>query len=547
MKQLHFSIMLSILMSVFTVHSYAHDIEVKNDDGIPIYYKLLNGKKELAVSFRGDRCDSYSYEYQGDVVIPEHVIYEGEKYSVTSIGERAFYDCKVLSSVIIPKSVTFIGNSAFVNCTGITSLTIPHSVTFIGNSAFASCTGITSLTILDGVTYIDIGAFVGCTGITSVTIPKSVTHIGSGVFGNCSSLIQLQVEAGNRIYDSRGNCNAIIETATNTLIAACQTTTSIPNTVTAIGNSAFSSTGITTLIIPNTVTSIEENAFQGCKKLTSVTIPNNMSIIDANVFAGCSALTSISIPSSVTAIGQAAFWGCTNLTSIAIPNSVVSIEKWAFSGCSSLSSVTMGNGVRSIGYAAFAQCTGLTSVTLPNSVISIGRFCFDGCKALKEVICLAEKVPSYAYDSYEISYIHRNTTLKVPENSIDLYKAQKPWCDFGKIVVYSPDNEAANSVIAMIKAIGKVVYTDVSKARIDAARAAYEALTDVQKALVTNVANLIAAEAKYLELQELATGINVVSVDNAENIWYDLSGRQLSKKPVTKGVYIQNGKTVLIK
>lgn len=547
MKQLHFSIMLSILLSIFVVQSYAHDIEVKNADGVSIYYKLMNGKKEVAVSFRGDRYDSYSYEYQGDVVIPEYVIYGGEKYLVTSIGERAFYDCKVLSSVVIPKSVTFIGNSAFVNCTSITSLAIPNSVTFIGNSAFSGCKGITSLTIPNGVTYIDIGAFGGCTGITSVTIPESVTYIGSNVFYGCSSLIKMQVEVGNRIYDSRENCNAIIETATNTLIAACQTTTSIPNTITAIGTSAFSGTDITSLTIPNSVTSIRESAFQGCKMLTSLSIPNTVSMIDIEVFAGCSALTYISIPNSVTAIGEAAFWGCTNLTSIVIPNSVISIERWAFSGCTNLASVTLGNRVLSLGYAAFGQCASLTSVTLPNSVISIGRFCFDGCKALKEVICLAEKVPSYAYDSYEISSIHRNAILKVPENSIDLYKSQKPWSDFGKIVVYSPDNEAANSVIAMIKAIGKVVYTDVSKARIDAARKAYEALTDVQKALVTNVETLIAAETKYLELQEMATGINVVSADDTGNIWYDLSGRKLSQKPVTKGVYIQNGKTVLIK
>ena len=180
--------MLSILLSIFVVQSYAHDIEVKNADGVSIYYKLMNGKKEVAVSFRGDRYDSYSYEYQGDVVIPEYVIYGGEKYLVTSIGERAFYDCKVLSSVVIPKSVTFIGNSAFVNCTSITSLAIPNSVTFIGNSAFSGCKGITSLTIPNGVTYIDIGAFGGCTGITSVTIPESVTYIGSNVFYGCSSL-----------------------------------------------------------------------------------------------------------------------------------------------------------------------------------------------------------------------------------------------------------------------------------------------------------------------------------------------------------------------
>lgn len=122
-----------------------------------------------------------------------------------------------------------------------------------------------------------------------------------------------------------------------------------------------------------------------------------------------------------------------------------------------------------------------------------------------------------------------------------------PWSDFGNIIAYSPDNEAANVVIANINAIGEVSYTDVSKALIEVARTSYETLTDVQKALVTNVEVLIAAERKYEELQQMTTSINVISADDANDIWYDLSGRKLSKKPVTKGIYILNGKTLFIK
>lgn len=569
MKQLHFSIMLSILLSIFVVQSYAHDIEVKNADGVTIYYVWTNNKAELAVSYRGSSFDNFSDEYIGNVVIPSSVIYKEKTYPVTSVSMKAFYGCTSLTSITIPNSViyikeyafyhckalkavtipnnvtsidqaafcgcssltsltignsvTSIGLSAFSGCSKLTSIIIPNSVTTIGQDAFGGCIGLTSINIPNSVTSIGLTALRDCTGLTSVTIPQTVTSIGGGVFSGCSSLTTLKVEAGNPVYDSRDNSNAIIETATNTLIAVCQATN-----------------------IPNSVTSIGVYAFSGCKWLSSITLPNSVTSIGAAAFMNCTGLVSVIIPNSVTFIDHSVFQGCTSLTSIVIPNGVPSIGESTFSFCTSLASITIPNTVLSLGRWSFCNCTSLASITIGNGIISIGNEAFNGCKKLSEVICLAENVQTASLSAFFAVPI-QNATLKVPENSIDLYKSQKPWCDFGEIVVYSPDNEAANSVIAKIKAIGKVVYTDVSKARIDAARKAYEALTDVQKALVTNVANLIAAEAKYLELQELATGINVVSVDNAENIWYDLSGRQLSKKPVTKGVYIQNGKTVLIK
>ena len=125
MKQLHLPIMLSILLSMFTVHSYAHDIEVKNADGITIYYKWMNGKSGLSVTYRGDFADTYPYEYQGEVVIPASVIYGGEEYPVTSIGQGAFRFCETLISVTIPSSVTSIEQSAFGFCQNLTLLPFP--------------------------------------------------------------------------------------------------------------------------------------------------------------------------------------------------------------------------------------------------------------------------------------------------------------------------------------------------------------------------------------------------------------------------------------
>ena len=277
---------------------------------------------------------------------------------VKSIGDWAFCDCESLTSITIGNSVTSIGIRAFDKCSSLTSIIIPNSVTSIGYGAFSSCTGLTSVTIPDSVTSIGDSAFYGCTGLTSVTIPNSVTSIGGAAFRGCTGLTSILVNSDNSIYDSRDNCNAIIETKTNKLIAGCSNT-----------------------LIPNSVTSIGDSAFRGCTGLTSITIPDSVTRIGNGAFYGCTGLTSVTIPNSVTSIGGAAFSECTGLTSITIPDSVTSIDG-AFSGCTSLTSITIPDSVTSIGDYAFRGCTGLTSVTIGNSVTSIGDYAFYGCKDL---------------------------------------------------------------------------------------------------------------------------------------------------------------------
>ena len=257
--------------------------------------------------------------------------------SVTSIGMSAFNSCSNLNAITIPNGVTSIDYAAFRLCTGLTSITIPNSVTSvgvyafdgcsglssvtissgsIGNLAFYNCSGLTSVTFGSGVTSIGDGAFDGCTGLTSISIPNSVTYIGVGAFDGRSDLTSIDVESGNTSYDSRNSCNAIIETASNTLIAGCKNTV-IPNNVTNIGSAAFRlCSGLTSVTIPNSVTNIGMDAFDGCTGLTSVTIPNSVTSIRDGAFLGCTGLTSVAIGSGVTSIGSSAFSGCSGLTSI---------------------------------------------------------------------------------------------------------------------------------------------------------------------------------------------------------------------------------------
>ena len=210
--------------------------------------------------------------------------------SVTSIGEEAFRGCKYLTSIMIPNSVTSIGWGAFMDCSSLTSIEIQNSVTSIEGEAFCGCSSLTSIEIPNSVTSIGWSAFEGCSGLTSIEIPNSVTFIHEHVFMYCEALTNIIVASDNPVYDSRDNCNAIIETSTNTLIAGCKNT-----------------------LIPNSVTSIRHDAFYG-SNLTSIEIPNSITKIGGYTFEDCVYLTSISIPNSITSIGQEAFHYCDVLT-----------------------------------------------------------------------------------------------------------------------------------------------------------------------------------------------------------------------------------------
>ena len=209
------------------------------------------------------------------------------------IDSCAFEDCKELTSVVIPDTVTCISWNAFDGCTGLTSIVIPNSVTEIENEAFRGCTGLTSIIIPESVKKIDLSAFAGCTGITSIVIPKSVREIRwkSSFFG-CKNLTSVVVAEGNEKYDSRDNCNAIIETDKNALIAGCKASV-IPSSVTKIMSRAFKEVGLSSFIVPDNIVSINAEAFSKNDELQTITIGSSIKSFGEDVFKGCDNLKTV--------------------------------------------------------------------------------------------------------------------------------------------------------------------------------------------------------------------------------------------------------------
>ena len=391
--------------------------------------------------------------------IPETVTYNGNTYSVTSIGGGAFFNCSSLTSITIPNSVTSIGDYAFHSCSSLTSVTIGNSVTSIRSYAFQYCSS-----------------------LTSITIPNSVTSIGSGAFYDCSSL---PVENNLRYADTY-----LVEAVDKTL-----STYSIKKGTKWIGSSAFSScSSLTSITIPNSVTSIDAAAFNGCSSLTSITIPNSVTSIGDWAFFDCSSLTSVTIGESVTNIGENAFDGCSSLTSVTIGESVTSIGDLAFNGCSKIDSIvwkaenyanflekenapfydcrsqiksfTFGetvehipaylcygmekltnivlfNKTKTIGTSTFEGCIRLGKVTLGSSIQNIAAKAFAGCTRLYDVYCYA----TYPPFADATSFANYNAYLYVPcENQRD-YTLDMVWGNFKFIECITSEDVSTDGVV----------------------------------------------------------------------------------------------------
>ena len=369
--------------------------------------------------------------------------------NVGTIPDNFCYETK-LNEVVIPASVKTIGRGAFSYCANLNSVSISSVELTIYGGAFCNCPNLRNLSFSSSATNIILERYVfSSCDFENLTIPASIVKMGEDCFTGSRNLQSVKVSAANTHYDSRNNCNAIIETATNTLVVGCMNTI-IPNSVTKIGVKAFCDcVNLTEITIPNSVKIIDSSAFADCSNLTSidipssvteirgsfyntglrnVVIPNSVKILEGGAFANCKQLTSVIIGDSVEFIGDLAFWGCEQLVDIQIPDNVkiVSGIEYGVSGATFLGSPWYNNqpdGLLYIGRAAYHylgtmtantklviregtysisdnafggekyfyhykdhDCSGLTSISLPNSLRFIGEYAFDGCNGLTEIV-----------------------------------------------------------------------------------------------------------------------------------------------------------------
>lgn len=368
--------------------------------------------------------------------------------------------------ITIPEGVTMIGELEFHGRHELTKVVLPSTITLISKGAFQECVNLESINIPDAVEKIGNYAFENCSSLKSIHIPASA-DVKKNVFKGCAALRNITVAEGNPYIDSRCGCNAIIETATDTLICGCAATV-VPDGVKVIGVEAFARCGeLETINLPEGLETIAEDAFCYCKALKDVVIPSTVKAIAKNAFADCVGLTKINIPAATTIhvssfkgcgltgiavddshpiydsredcnaiietntdklvlgcsatvipegvreIARGAFEHCKELETINIPQSVMAIETAAFSA-SGLKKVTLPDGLTSIESAVFSECEQLESVELPRNLKSICMSAFSKCRNLKAIDIPAgvEDISSSAFE--ECSSL---AAIRFPEGS----------------------------------------------------------------------------------------------------------------------------------
>lgn len=501
-KQLLFTLFLTCM----PILMWAEQKEYTDENNLVYVYDTETGTAWLKAG--SYNMGAGSPDAKGNIVIPSQIEVNDRTYTVEKIAERAFHHCYSITSVEISEGIKTVGSYAFSECTGLQSISLPESLTDIGtygtfyhcenlrtivlpsklknlgNLTFIGCSNLTDVDLAQ-IESIGYQAFVDCISLSSIKIPQSVIKIdmsgSSNLFRGCAALNFIEVELGNRFFDSRNDCNAIINTASNELIVGCNGT-KIPTTVTAIGTKAFQDSGIKDLSIPLSVKKIGDRAFFRCEDLVQLDLPEGITSIEEWTFCYCTNLASVSLPSSLKTIGRSAFEFCTSLNEVVFPQNLTTICKDAFRNCNlekivfnegllsietgafmgenepgygygtdqssgkfwgyNLKSIELPSTLKEIGDKAFYGWRELTSLTIPASVESIGAKAFGESRKLERVTSLIESpfaLPNDAFQQYVQSYYSTDidgTTayLYVPIGTKEKYEQQEGWKQFRAIL-----------------------------------------------------------------------------------------------------------------
>ena len=433
------------------------------------------------------------------------------------IDNRAFEGCKNITSVSLGNKVTGIGDYAFSGCTGIKEIKITNLVTSIGNYSFNGCNLLQKLVFVDCPSTIGTNAFENCSALAELNLGKKIKAIGSYAFVNCSSLTKI----------------------------------SIPKTTTTIGDYAFS----------------------GCNSLADVTIEERTESISLGsngsspLFADCP-INSVYLGGKLSyntssSSGYSPFYRNKDLQSVVITDTEEQIYDNEFYGCTNLKSVTIGDGVKSIGNWAFSGCANLESFSFGKSMQSIGKEAFSDCTKMTSITSYAAKAPecgSQALDDID----KWSCVLHVPYSSLASYQNAEQWKEFFFIQEAEIDEKLVAAKAAfdkykseqktIIEALAKEDDSDAVKAIINKAISDINAMEydvkislDENKAKILSFVNSIDEAVQNQRAEDQKTnGIEELEFAEKVNI-YDLNGRKITSSVLKSGLYIRNGKKVIVK
>ncbi len=326
-------------------------------------YRQLEGLSSLAVT-------GTAKDISGAFSVPS--LYND--MSVTAIDDSAFAGCTGLTEISLPDTVQNIGEEAFYGCSALDVINVENTLRAVGRNAFGNTAwsehhASDSMLILDDVVLIS-----AAPTTTELVLPETVRVIADGACENNTSLTSVRL-TGTTGYIGKysfSGCSAL-------------TTVIMPSGVKAVGDYAFSDSGITSAVLPATVLSVGRGAFKNCTALEQVTVWDGLVKLGSSAFSGCTALRQISLPDSVSEVGTSVFKQCANLQKAVLGRRITAVPDYMFQGCTALSSVTLGAQTVSIGTAAFNKCTSLGEIVLPDTLTTIGSEAFQSCMSLRNV------------------------------------------------------------------------------------------------------------------------------------------------------------------
>ena len=426
--------------------NYTANSEYSSDSRFKVYPLLSNmfevdGITYVPTDMSSRTCDVVNYDYDKTtslVDVNSTVSYRNLLFSVNEVNDYTFYNNQHVKEVTLANQGG-VGAYAMANCTALTSTELAVGVTSVGDYVFNGCPSLESIALPEGLVSIGDNAFNGCDKLSSFILPSTVSSIGYALFANTNAPKSLSVANGNVKYDSRNNCNAIIETETNVLLAACNQT-SIPKSVKAIGDYAFSGCNeMTAVNIHENISSIGDYAFSGCSSLADVVIENRTEVLtlgsngNKGLFADCP-LDSVYIGGKISyntssSKGYSPFSNNTTLRAVTITDKEETIYPYEFYNCSALKDLIIGDGVTSIGDYAFSGCSLLENFAFGASMKTIGDHAFSGCGNLTSIASGAVNPPTCGRDVF--SDISKwDCTLYVPVGYMAPYQAADQWKEF---------------------------------------------------------------------------------------------------------------------